>query len=242
MFSTANRRNLQNLHSLRIGCWNACGLRRQFDEAYFRGTCIFFKKALVHYQIPTPELESTEATIINIGNKNQISFISIYCKTHHRFNTNDINKLLNVNRYVIIAGDFNATHAAWNNVKDNQKGIQLNKFLNTKQNLKIIAPNSPTRFSPSTPHTVNILDFAIFQNIPYNANTNVLTELNSDHLPIIIDVEMSKPPHTAPHNFNTNWHDYNYHLQSTDLNSFTIDSKESADKAIKNFTNAMHTA
>ncbi|GIX99838.1 hypothetical protein CEXT_9181 [Caerostris extrusa] len=80
--------------------------------------------------------------------------------------------------------------------------------------------------------------FLVEWNIPYNANTNVLTELNSDHLPIIIDVEMSKPPH----NFNTNWHDYNYHLQNTDLNSFTIDSKESADKAIKNFTNAMHTA
>ncbi|GIY67008.1 hypothetical protein CEXT_324351 [Caerostris extrusa] len=40
----------------------------------------------------------------------------------------------------------------------------------------------------------------------------------------------------------TNWHDYNYHLQNTDLNSFTIDSKESADKAIKNFPNTMHTA
>ncbi|GIY34432.1 hypothetical protein CEXT_205101 [Caerostris extrusa] len=148
MFSTPNRRSLQNLHSLRIGCWNACGLRRQFDEVIqfvtdhdidifliqetflqpgrtpnipnfslykndrisinsrrtSGGTCIYVKKALVHYQIPTPELESTEATIINlnIGNKNQITFISIYCKTHHRFNTNDINKLLNVNRYVII--------------------------------------------------------------------------------------------------------------------------------------------
>ncbi|GIY34084.1 hypothetical protein CEXT_435181 [Caerostris extrusa] len=117
------------------------------------------------------------------------------------------------------------------------KGVFSSTNFNTKQNLKIIPPNSPTRFSPSTPHTVNILDFAIFQNIPYNTNTNVLTELNYDHLPIIIDVEMSKPPYTAPHNFNTNWHDYNYHLQNTDLNSFTIDSKESADKAIENFTN-----
>ncbi|GIZ02482.1 putative RNA-directed DNA polymerase from transposon X-element [Caerostris extrusa] len=113
--NTPNRRNLQNLHSLRIGCWNACSLRRQFDEVIqfvtdhdidifliqetflqlgqtpnipnftlykndkisinsrrtSGGTCIYVKKALVHYQIPTPELESTEATIINlnIGNK-----------------------------------------------------------------------------------------------------------------------------------------------------------------------------
>ncbi|GIY20704.1 hypothetical protein CEXT_743901 [Caerostris extrusa] len=119
MFSTANRRNLQNLHSLRIGCWNACGLRRQFDEVIqfvtdhdidifliqetflqpgqtpnipnftlykndrisinsrrtSEGTCIFFKKALVHYQIPTPELESTEATIINQYRKQKSNFV-----------------------------------------------------------------------------------------------------------------------------------------------------------------------
>ncbi|GIY62548.1 hypothetical protein CEXT_425351 [Caerostris extrusa] len=154
------------------------------------GTCIYVKKALVYYQIPTPELELTETKIINlnIGNNKHITLVSIYCKTQQRFNTTDLNKLLNINHNVIIAGHFNATYSDRNNVKNNHR------------------------------------------------------ELNSDHLPIIFDLEMSKPPHTAPYNFHTNWHDYNYPLQNTDLNPFTIDSKESADRAINNLTNAMRAA
>ncbi|GIZ05308.1 RNA-directed DNA polymerase from mobile element jockey [Caerostris extrusa] len=151
-------------------------------------------------------------------------------------NINELNNLLNANQNVIIAGDFNATHHAWNNTKNNRCGIRLNSFIKRK-NIKIIAPSTPTRYDHTD--TANILDFALFKNIPYTTPTAVLNELNSDYLPVLIDIELNRPPHTAPQHFKTNWHDYNFHLQNTNLNTFNIDTKEKADMAIKNFTTAM---
>ncbi|GIY83478.1 hypothetical protein CEXT_54591 [Caerostris extrusa] len=98
-------------------------------------------------------------------------------------------------------------------------------------------PKSTPRYDHTD--TANILDFALFKNIPYTTSTAVLNELNSDHLPVLIDIELNRPPHTAPQDFKTNWHDYNFHLQNTNLNTFNIDTKEKADMAIKNFTTAM---
>ncbi|GIY01602.1 putative RNA-directed DNA polymerase from transposon X-element [Caerostris extrusa] len=134
-----NRNSIINLHSLRVGFWNASGIRRQLAEIIkfvsdhdldlfliqetflqpginaeipnFKlykndrinirsicargGTCIYIKNALVHHQIPTPTLTSTEATIINLKITKDISIalISIYCLPGRESSINDIEKL-----------------------------------------------------------------------------------------------------------------------------------------------------
>ncbi|GIY55810.1 hypothetical protein CEXT_306441 [Caerostris extrusa] len=87
----------------------------------------------------------------------------------------------------------------------------------------------------------NVLDFAIFKNIPFPATT-VHHELSSDHLPCILDIKMNTKPHSTPNLFVTNWNDYNYNLQHTNLNPININNEDDADTAIKNFTNDMYAA
>ncbi|GIY47835.1 RNA-directed DNA polymerase from mobile element jockey [Caerostris extrusa] len=143
---------------------------------------------------------------------------------------------------IILAGDFNATHTSWNNLNNNTRGIRLNKFINRKK-YTIIAPSSATHFDfKQASATHNILDFAIFKNIPFPATTTVLHELSSDHLPCIIDIKTDSNPHSTPNLFVTNWNDYNFRLQHTNLNPFSINNEDEADKAIENLSKDMYTA
>ncbi|GIZ04204.1 RNA-directed DNA polymerase from mobile element jockey [Caerostris extrusa] len=285
-FHNNNNNRVINLHSLRVGFWNAAGIRRQLEEVKefvsdhdldlfliqetflqpgFRaeipnftlyrndrvnittlraggGTCIYVKNALVHHQIPTPTLTSTEATILNlkITEKNSIVFISIYCIVGRGTPFEDLKKLQKIHSNVIFAGDFNATHTSWNNSKNNQRGVQLNKFLN-ENNHRIIAPTSATRIDPRY-NAQNIIDFATFKNIPYPATAAVFQELSSDHLPCLLEINLNVKPQTIPNLFITNWDDYNFNLQRTNLKLTTINNEEDADNAIENFTKDLYAA
>ncbi|GIY62941.1 RNA-directed DNA polymerase from mobile element jockey [Caerostris extrusa] len=279
--------NRINLHSLRIGFWNANGIRRQLQEVkefvsdhdldlfliqetflqpgqksqitnftlykndrvntnarhIQGGTCIYVKNALTHHQIPTPTLNSSEATMINLKLTNTSSIVLISYYSHPRRFTqiDDLEKLAKIHNNVIFAGDFNATHTSWNNVKSNYKGITLNKFIN-KKNYTIIAAASATRIDYRATARHNVLDFAIFKNIPFPATATVLHELSSDHLPCILDIETNIKSQSTSNLFVTNWDDYNYNLQHTNLNPINIKNEEDADKAIENFTKDMYAA
>ncbi|GIZ02154.1 RNA-directed DNA polymerase from mobile element jockey [Caerostris extrusa] len=205
-------------------------------------TCIYIKNALVHHQIPTPTLTSTEATIVKlkITEKSSIVFISIYCIVGKGAPFDDLKKLQKIHNNVVFAGDFNATHTSWNNSKSNQRGVQLNKFLK-ENNHRIIAPTSATRIDPRY-NAQNIIDFATFKNIPYPATAAVFHELSSDHLPCLLDINLNVKPQTIPNLFITNWDDYNFNLQRTNLKLTIINNEEDADTAIENFTKDLYAA
>ncbi|GIX87666.1 RNA-directed DNA polymerase from mobile element jockey [Caerostris extrusa] len=152
----------------------------------------------------------------------------------------DLKKLQKIHNNVIFAGDFNATHTSWNNSKNNQRGVQLNKFLN-ENNHRIIAPTSATRIDPRY-NAQNIIDFATFKNIPYPATAAVFQELSSDHLPCLLEINLNVKPQTIPNLFITNWDDYNFNLQRTNLKLTTINNEEDADNAIENFTKDLYAA
>ncbi|GIY32485.1 RNA-directed DNA polymerase from mobile element jockey [Caerostris extrusa] len=276
--------NRINLHSLRVGFWNANGIRRQLQEikeflsdhdldlfliqetflhpghnpqipnftlykndrvntntrSTGGGTCIYVKNTLTHHQIPTPTLTSSEATIINLKltNTSSIVFISYYSNPRRFTQIDDLEKLAKLHNNIIFAGDFNATYTSWNNIKNSYRENCLNKFINRK-NFIIIAPASATHIDPRATARHNVLDFTILKNILFPATATVLHELSSDHLPCILDIETNIKPHSTPNLFVTNWDDYNYKIQHTNLNPININNEEDADKAIENFTKDM---
>ncbi|GIX83939.1 hypothetical protein CEXT_432671 [Caerostris extrusa] len=71
--------------------------------------------------------------------------------------------------------------------------------------------------------------FSILLNALPALRSHARLPYEGDHLPVSIDIELNRPPHTAPQHFKTNWHDYNFKLQNTNLNTFNIDTKEKAD-------------
>ncbi|GFV91538.1 hypothetical protein TNCV_2384981 [Trichonephila clavipes] len=76
-----------------------------------------------------------------------IRIVSAYARNtlenNRKFPVKDFHKILNSGKTIIIAGDLNATHHAWNNARSNAFGYALCKIVN-KPNVRIVAPHTPT--------------------------------------------------------------------------------------------------
>ncbi|GIZ05218.1 RNA-directed DNA polymerase from mobile element jockey [Caerostris extrusa] len=128
----------------------------------YGGTCIYVKNSLVHHQKPSLELQSIEHTLIelNLNNSPPITFASIYVKPQFH-STSCLKKLIEANKNTILAGDFNASHTSWNDTKNTVRGIKFHKFFNSRSDIKIIAPHTPTHFSPRARYGNTIMHFSV---------------------------------------------------------------------------------
>ncbi|GIX87229.1 RNA-directed DNA polymerase from mobile element jockey [Caerostris extrusa] len=150
--------------------------------------------------------------------------------------------IINLQPHVIVAGDFNARHTSWNNSHNLTRGNTLKKYIDSKPNTKIIAPTEYTHFNSKNPANNTIIDFALYKNIPFPTAATVKHELNSDHFPVLFDIALSETPHKNPHLVTTDWHNYNYILQHSNLNVINLINTDATDKAIANFTKTLYTA
>ena len=111
-----------------------------------RGTAIIIKNEIKHYEIPINNLDSLEATAINIKTHNtEITIISTYNSPSIQFNKNDYDKILKSSPRIIAAGDFNAKHKSWGSRVNNTLGNKLLKYCD-QRNLFIHAPNEFTHY------------------------------------------------------------------------------------------------
>ncbi|GBO32311.1 putative RNA-directed DNA polymerase from transposon X-element [Araneus ventricosus] len=67
-------------------------------------------------------------------------------------------------------------------------GITLNRFARQLK-LQIIAPDHPTRYSKKSD---SIIDFALARNLKYSTQIKTLTDLSSDHLPVMLYLNISQ--------------------------------------------------
>ncbi|GIX72900.1 putative RNA-directed DNA polymerase from transposon X-element [Caerostris extrusa] len=116
---------------------------------YFGGTCIYVKNSLNHYQLPTPQMNGIEATIVNlqVTDNTKVPSASTYCRHSATFPVDDLSKLLNMQPHVIVAGDFNAKRTSWHNTSNSTRGISLNKHIRNRHDTKIIAPTEYIHFN-----------------------------------------------------------------------------------------------
>lgn len=181
---------------------------------------------------------------------NKITYIAVYIAPNIVINSNDIDKLFKMGSSVILGGDFNAKHQAWGNVNNNRSGRTLLNYLINSSNCKadIQFPNEHTHYSALGAKGTTI-DFFLTKNIkcnkPYACN-----ELNSDHLPVIMKVNMNKVTNSNNNNFKlsklnynkTDWNSYRSELNKnwTIVNKF--DNKHAIDQTINSLTLIMRKA
>ncbi|GFU73982.1 hypothetical protein TNCV_3784971 [Trichonephila clavipes] len=109
---------------------------------------------------------------------------------------------MQVNSHCVIFGDFNATHNYWSCSRNSTRGTQLKDFCD-QVNIEMIYPNSPTRYGYNTSNTLDIALVNDF-NFPYNISS--LTELSSDHNPVLLNFTFSLPIHQEnPRAITTCW-------------------------------------
>ena len=148
------------------------------------GVAILVHKSVNHAVVECCKLNHFEAIFIKIPcQTNYVIIASVYCPPSLNMTDfkKDFKKLMSIQGPIVLAGDFNAKHQAWNNVSNCRKGIQLLKMCN--HNLfKIQGPNGHTLFpSKGAP---SIVDFVISKNVNGISSPIVVNELSSDHIPI----------------------------------------------------------
>jgi len=115
--------------------------------------------------------------------------VAVYKSPHTILQTYDIKALLNTPKSVIIIGYLNFKHFSWNSQKNNQAGIALLKYVDSRNDVIVTAPSTPTRYSTDPRHSSDVLDIAILKTgrLGYHME-NFPLELSSDHSPILLDI------------------------------------------------------
>lgn len=75
--------------------------------------------------------------------------------------TKDIDALLNTNLKTIIAGDFNDKHTSWNSLLNNTASFTLERYTNSRTDIAVVAPTTPTHYPDNPTQRPDLLDLAI---------------------------------------------------------------------------------
>lgn len=141
----------------------------------------------------------------------------------------------------IIAGDLNAKNTLWNSKTTNPAGNESERYLDTRLDTTVAAPDTPPHYPNNPNHNPDILDIALLKtgNISYHIE-NLEDKLTSDHTPVLLDIqERSKqipPPRPL---WTINWEKFKEELENElSVNNLTR-NKEQIYTAIEELTKAI---
>ncbi|GFX76194.1 RNA-directed DNA polymerase from mobile element jockey [Trichonephila clavipes] len=149
--------------------------------------------------------------------------------------------ILQINSNCVIFGDFNATHSAWNCSHNSTRGTQLKTFADTT-NLEIAFPASHTRYGYNSSNT---LDFALISNFNFPYTIESISELSSDHNPVMLSFNLNSSIHkNNSRAITTCWSAFKIHLKNHfHLSDYAnINSKPILEEKIAKFTDAVSSA
>lgn len=158
------------------------------------GVAVAIKRGLEYRTLPDLRLSTIEAVGVELSSPDgPLKIIAAYCPTQCRKTDgsslrlkNDLQKLTRWKSKFIVAGDFNARHALWGNMRANRNGAILAEDLQAGQYVTLHA-DSPTFYSPAG--VGSSLDIALTNVADVCSTPSALTELSSDHLPVVFDMD-----------------------------------------------------
>lgn len=158
------------------------------------GVAILIKKNLKHNPIILPLTILMEAVAINlVTDKHDLRVISAYNPPNKKIQNSDLPKLFN-NTPTILLGDLNSKNTIWGCKKTNPNGHKLYEYT-SDLNIMVSPPPCPTFYRTGV--TPDILDITLISNFPTNLYHKVLSELDSDHVPVLTTLSIqaeTNPP------------------------------------------------
>lgn len=150
-----------------------------------RGVALIVKNNITHYPVRLPAMKSLSAVGIKarLGNL-EVLILSVYQSPSKLISRTDITDILRLHPHVLLIGDLNSKHVAWNCPCNNRNGVTL-LDLSINMNFAILAPREPTFYPDRILARPSIIDIGIAVNIPYVCTVQSVTELSSDHNPVI---------------------------------------------------------
>jgi hypothetical protein len=151
----------------------------------------------------------------------------------------DLNQFNSLRGKYIVAGDFNCRHTAWKCLKNNEWGKILNEKLISSA-FKLSYTTTPTYIPKKSKHKPSTIDVAISNISNHLSNPVTLNDLNSDHLPVTLsinlDVQLRENPHILLYK-KTNWKRFNRVLSTKlqEIQSVEINSVDDLDEKVNKF-------
>ncbi|RZB41430.1 Exo endo phos 2 domain containing protein, partial [Asbolus verrucosus] len=173
---------LKTTDKLKLKNYNIIRQDRPGDIA--AGGVAILIKTNIPYTVLKPITTDLETAALQLASS--LTIIAAYNRPANRINVNDLDRLITKYNKFIITGDFNAKHPNWGCDRYNTNGHILQTYTQTND-LIIHSPPTPTHFPPngSTPTTI---DLVLTHNVRSITPPKTLHELNSDHLPVIFQI------------------------------------------------------
>lgn len=205
------------------------------------GTAIYVRQSLEHHEVDTPQLAQAEANTIELNtNMGPIRFVSIYKPPHKPLDPNDLHELLNSGKPTIIAGDLNSKHPSWNSRMSNKNGRILRNYADTNH-LAIIGPDEPTHYHHAG-FLPDVLDILIAKNINIPMDLATVSELNSDHNPVIVHINNPTDRDTNEQRKKTDWPKFTQQLNDTIKCNHKITNAHDLENAVDSLTTCITSA
>lgn len=184
---------------------------------------------------------SIECICIELPKK--IFLVAAYNQPRNNISADDLQFLTSMGGKVVIVGDFNARHFAWNNHITNLNGRTLFNFANDN-NLIVHHTPTPTHF-PENGTTPTYIDLILNKNVSNITEPISAPELTSDHNPILFQIynlEKENDTRIITSYKDTDWTELRNFLNEKITINNKITTKEEIDIEVdlltKNLTNA----
>ena len=202
----------------------------------YRGLAVLIKRRIVHQPLDSPTLRSMSAlgVVVQVGG-NELQLFAAYRPPMPRLDVTDIRALLNNNIPTIIAGDLNCKHTDWNSRLTNTAGKLLNQDSRTHDYF-VSAPPSFTHIPDSPSYLPDVLDIVIYRGLNAHLSQEVIPELGSDHLPVLLTITQPATKMLPPSpRYRENWDRFATILSSKTL-SYPVASPQAVDSLAEDIT------
>lgn len=212
------------------------------EPSRFGGTSVYVRNNISSCLVPVNNLNTIEVTACRISVSHSHIFVVSFYARHGGSVANfeaDLTTLFSLGNNVIVIGDFNARHPAWNDLYTNNYGRIINNFC-AQNNIAIHSTSTPTHISPDGDGS--FIDFCLTKNIFFPSETEVITDFSSDHLPIMVSFSTNCHLPSILNPPRVDWAHYSRILADSAPPSISIISADELNTSVKTITDAINNA
>lgn len=184
----------------------------------YRGTAALVRRDVIHEEIehlPFDELRTTGVLVSAAGV--ELKLFAGYRPPGPRYSPQDISAIFDSPTPTLLAADLNAKHPDWGSRVINPVGRQLQQDAEAKD-ITILGPDSPTHIPTNNRHSADVLDILLTKNFPYPVQVEVLYDLDTNHLPLLITLALTAVCTVPrPQGIKTDWEAFSRALSGLDV-------------------------
>lgn len=203
------------------------------------GIAAIIKTNIPHQCIDTPDT-SLETLCIRLLDNTHI--IAAYNQPLNTFTQQELHTLLNISHKVILMGDLNAVHQAWNNNRNNANGRTLYTYIQA-HNAQLLYTPSHTHY-PQNGTTPTTIDICIYKNILHISDIENMDILSSDHTPVTVTLNnqyTEEHTRTLTSYKHTDWSAFRKELNTHIIINNQINTTQDIDTEIQKLTDIINT-